>query len=630
MSGFSIEAGGDVKGNAITVDHAPRSSEKKYIFAVVPKQLKSPFFEVVQSGCMARAKKLQNVECWYNGTEYVDVYGQANIIVDLVAQGVDGIAVAIADEKYEVVNHAIASAIDAGIPVITFDSDATNSKRLTYIGTDNYAFGQTLGKVLLQIDPTGGYYGVISTQAPNAIERERGLRTRLAGSKWIEHSSSPMDCLESGIIGIQKMKDLIQFPEVKAIVPTGGWPMRNITLWEELLDANPNITTIGSDALPHQIDLLNRDYVNGLVGQVPFQMGSSAMDILLAHTRGESIPEEIHGTTLLEMIAVPSHLPEVTVDMHYIGNLQYIGFIFSATVMFLAIGLGLWTFMNRNLKAVKASQPVFLIMITVGVTIMGASMIPMSFDDGNLMLDVHETCKVACMSTIWLFSVGFTTVFSALYSKTWRINRIFHNPNRFSRVTVTASDAMLPFAVLLFANVLTLSLFTALAPLTIIRQDHAGTDDWNRVISTFGTCQSITNRWGGSAPYYVTLVVINLTALIVANIQAYQARSIQAEFSESRYIAMSVASLLQTSIIAFPILYLVRELPQVSYLLKVCIVFINCMVILLCMFVPKISREVDPRPSHRLSVSGMTARDKSPSSGGGPILIETSQPLPHH
>ena len=162
---------------------------------------------------------------------------------------------------------------------------------------------------------------------------------------------------------------------------------------------------------------------------------------------------------------------------------------------------------------------------------------------------------------------------------------------------------MLPFVVLLFANVLTLSLFTALAPLEMIRQDHPGTDDWNRVISTYTTCQTSTaptDRWGaGSAPYYATLVIINFTAMVVANVQAYQARSIQVEFSESRYIAISVASLLQTSVIACPILYLIRELPEVSYVLKVGIVFINCLVILLCIFVPKIFRDVEPRTSTR-------------------------------
>jgi hypothetical protein len=51
------------------------------------------------------------------------------------------------------------------------------------------------------------------------------------------------------------------------------------TLWEQFIDDYPNITTVGSDTLPPQSDLLNRGYVMGLVGQVPFHMGSNAMNI---------------------------------------------------------------------------------------------------------------------------------------------------------------------------------------------------------------------------------------------------------------------------------------------------------------------------------------------------------------
>lgn len=457
-------------------------------------------------------------------------------------------------------------------------------------------------------------HNVSSHKALNAIERADGLRDRLKGSNWIEHETSPSDCEESGITGIKKMREFASFPEMKAIMPMGGWPMRNASMWESFVDDFPHITTVGADALPHQMSLLHRGYVTGLVGQVPFQMGSQAMNVLLSYNRGEVIPSEIFGTSLHEIITMPLDLPPADVDMHYIGNLRYLGFAFTAIIVFMSAFFAGWTYLRQEHRIIRASQPPFLFMITAGVTIMGSSMIPLSFDDGNGFVEPEDTCVMACVSSIWLLSIGFTTVFSALFSKTWRINKIWHNPIGFNRVTVTARDVMGPFFALLLTNIITLSLMTALAPLEFVRQPHAGTDDWNRVISTYGTCKSTTAHWGGAIPYYVALLVINMSALIFANIQAYEARSIQSEFSESHYIAIAMASMLQTFLIAGPILFLVVDIPETSYILKVCMIFIICAIILLCVFIPKIVslRKQEEASTRRRHLAGAAQESHRP------------------
>lgn len=368
-----------------------------------------------------------------------------------------------------------------------------------------------------------------------------------------------------------------------AILSVGGWPMRNPTTWRDFVNANPNVTTVVADTLPHQMDLLNRGYVTGLVGQVPFQMGAKAMDTLLAYQRNDSVPAEILGTSLLEVITVPLQLPELDVNTHRIGSLIFMGFTAAFVSALLAIGCVAWTYLYRKNRVVRASQPIFLTMIAGGVFIMSLSILPMSMDDGNFIeLDAFSG-RAACMSQIWLLSVGFTVIFAALFSKTWRINRIFYNPRRFSKMVVGTKDVLAPFGVLLAANIVVLLLFTIISPLEFVRLEHEGTDAWNRVISTYGTCQSITPAW----PYVVSLVVINTSALLFALVQAYLARSIQSEFSESQYIAIVMASFMQMIVIALPVLFLVSKQPVVYYLLKVGIVFLLSVVVLLCIFIPK-------------------------------------------
>jgi ribose transport system substrate-binding protein len=117
------------------------------MFAVVPKQLSSPFFEVVHQGCMDRARK-RKVECLYVGTLFPDADGQAALLRNLTTVGyVDGIAVSVVNNTSPAILDAIAAAIEAGIPVITFDSDAATSRRLSYLGSNNRAIGDLMGKV---------------------------------------------------------------------------------------------------------------------------------------------------------------------------------------------------------------------------------------------------------------------------------------------------------------------------------------------------------------------------------------------------------------------------------------------------------------------------------------------------
>ena len=612
------------------------SSSKLLRFALVPKQTSSPFFQVVGSGCIDRARVLSlqdnlKVNCSFVGPEFADADEQAEFIRQLVEEDIDGLAIAITKPNHAATLKAIDLATAQGIPVITFDSDDPASDRLAYVGTDNWAFGEALGKVLLQIDPTGGNYALISSNAPNVQEREEGVRFRLRKSGWIEHSESPGNCHDNATLSILQMRNFAN-NNIKAILPVGGWPMFNQgAQWSLFADDHPDVLTVCADTLPHQMDLLNRNKVNGLVGQIPFQMGVNALDLLfeykqqgMIHTQDNSGSSVIYGTELHEVITVPLNLPPPDIDHNNIGNLRYLGIVLWALMTMFALACGVWTYIKRRHRVLRASQPFFLLVIVGGILLTIAAIMPLSFlqetvDDigresfSSLKEDNEESSTLSvftCTSPIWFLSIGFTTMFSALFAKTWRINKIFHNPRGFSRLSVTPKDVMWPFVVLLLANVLTLSLMTALVPLEYVRKVNPGTDAWNRVISTYGQCQSTTDRWGGAVPYVIVLALINLGVLVVAIVQAYEARSIQSEFSESHYIAVTMICILQTIVVAGPVLALVHDQPQAEYVVMVCAVFIICAITLGCIFGPKIlkANTFDSRQSQHTSSTGNSRR----------------------
>ena len=275
-------------------------------------------------------------------------------------------------------------------------------------------------------------------------------------------------------------------------------------------------------------------------------------------------------------------MAQVNFDYNHLGSTTILGYVAFSILAFVSIGFAAWTFLNHEKYVVKASQPFFLYLICAGTLIFASSIIAFGIDDNHYS---QSACNIACMSVPWLITLGFVLIFSALFSKTWRVNKIFHQPNKFKRMKVTTQDVILPMLVLLTANVIILSCFTALSPLKFIRTNTGEIDLWNRSVASEGRCHMTSS----SVVYLSLLGVVNFCALALAIVEAYKARNIETEFSESRYIGLVIFSIAQAIVVGGPILALQRKEsdPIVSYVLVTLLVFLLTIVILLLLFVPK-------------------------------------------
>lgn len=72
-----------------------------------------------------------------------DASGEARAVDQLVAKGVKGIAVTAGDADTLV--SSIDASMKANVPILTFDSDSPKSKRLLFVGTNNYNAGYQAG-----------------------------------------------------------------------------------------------------------------------------------------------------------------------------------------------------------------------------------------------------------------------------------------------------------------------------------------------------------------------------------------------------------------------------------------------------------------------------------------------------
>src|SRR6266852_9195956 len=145
---------------------------RKKIFAFVPKLLDNPVFQVAWQGAQAGATDLGAgmIEVQRYAPVKSDAVEQAQIIESLIERKVDGIAVSVNDA--DALKESIDKAVDAGIPVVTFDSDAPKSKRIAFYGTNNPRSGKVMGEYLVKHMGTKGNIALLmgTPGAPNLEE----------------------------------------------------------------------------------------------------------------------------------------------------------------------------------------------------------------------------------------------------------------------------------------------------------------------------------------------------------------------------------------------------------------------------------------------------------------------------
>jgi ribose transport system substrate-binding protein len=121
------------------------------------------------------AAQALNVSVEYQGAAQYDVNEQITVLEQVIARKPSGIAIsAIHPDALDV---TIYKAVDAGIPVVLFDSDAPKSNAYSYIGTNNYSAGVTAAHELADMINHSGKVAVITIpNQQNQIERLNGFQ----------------------------------------------------------------------------------------------------------------------------------------------------------------------------------------------------------------------------------------------------------------------------------------------------------------------------------------------------------------------------------------------------------------------------------------------------------------------
>jgi hypothetical protein len=110
-------------------------------------------------------------------------------------------------------------------------------------------------------------------------------------------------------------------------------------------------------------------------------------------------------------------------EQNYLSQgVQITGLSIFALAVLPAIASTLFIFVNQKKAVVRRSQPAFLYILMVGCLIMTMAIITLSFDEQDGWTDAM--LDRACIATPWLISLGYNSIYCALFSKLWRINRV--------------------------------------------------------------------------------------------------------------------------------------------------------------------------------------------------------------
>jgi ribose transport system substrate-binding protein len=252
-----------------------RTSEAKKTRIAFITNNTSDFWTIARKGTEKAQAELPNVEIEFRINSEPTAAGQQRIVDDLLAKGVDGIAISPVDpqNQTQLINRAASQAV-----VFTQDSDAPNSNRACYIGTDNEAAGRQAGQLVKEALPEGGRIMVFvgSMDVQNAQDRYRGLKQTLEGTK-VEIIEVRTDGGDSVNAKRNAADTLVKYPEIAGMV--GLWSYNGPAILGAVKEAGKigKVKIVTFDEEDATLNGIKEGAIYGTIVQQPFEFGYRSM-----------------------------------------------------------------------------------------------------------------------------------------------------------------------------------------------------------------------------------------------------------------------------------------------------------------------------------------------------------------
>jgi ribose transport system substrate-binding protein len=278
-------------------------------FIYISPILANPYWDVVQAGVEDAAAAL-GAKVEVMGTNAVDINKMCEYMETAVAKGCDGILTmslsASAFSPY------IDKAKEAGIPVVLVDTDAPDSKRDCYIGTNNYQAGFALGEALIEMSGGKATIGIMSGVADqqNMIDREAGFKAAIKDQADMTVVTTEFDnsALDQCISKTEAM--ILAYPEINTLVGIEGYGVPGMGKVLKEKGLADSFICIGFDNVDETIAFIKEGIAEGTCVQRQYMMGYAGIEALVKINKGEKVEDIDSGVIILTKDNIDSYDPE--------------------------------------------------------------------------------------------------------------------------------------------------------------------------------------------------------------------------------------------------------------------------------------------------------------------------------
>jgi ribose transport system substrate-binding protein len=302
LAGLTLACGPSSPGSAGSATPA-----RGLKIALIAKSSTNPVFLSARTGAEAAAKELSAahnvpIEVAWMTPPTEDGQVQAQRIAQAVNEGATAVLISCSDAGK--VTGAINDAVARGVEVMTFDSDAPESRRFAFYGVDDVKTGAAvMDELAKQMNERGSIAILAGNQnAPNLRKRVDGVKQaagRYPHMKIVDtfyHVETPQDAAAE-VIRVQNA-----YPQIQGWAMIGGWPLFTQTL---LADLDPKRTKIVAvDALPAELAYVERGLAPVLLAQPTYLWGYESV---------KRIVDKVHLKADVPAI-IPMELVRVTRD----------------------------------------------------------------------------------------------------------------------------------------------------------------------------------------------------------------------------------------------------------------------------------------------------------------------------
>jgi len=289
---------------------APTPAERPLRIAMIAKSASNPSFVAARIGAEHRARELsaslgRPIRIEWLTPPQEDGQVQAQRIAQAVKERMDGVMLSVSDAR--AVTPAIDDAVAHGVPVMTFDSDAPDSRRFAYCGVDDVKAGEMIMEELARLVPRGAHVAVLAGNraATNLSRRVEGVLREAARHPDIKVVGTFYTVETPEEASATVLQVGAAHPDIEGWAMVGGWALYTKTLLHDLQQGGLQqggrrrrgpVKIVSINALPPQLAYVEAGLAPVLLAQPTYLWGEIGVDAIVDKLTGKKqVPPHINA-----------------------------------------------------------------------------------------------------------------------------------------------------------------------------------------------------------------------------------------------------------------------------------------------------------------------------------------------